>query len=159
MRARGCELISIGDGADLNGPAGEIDLVVSYWKAARLAINERIRAAHDVGFCRAIGRSLVRGISRRLLDPNASRLEVSSAVGPTPAPVRPILGQALTLGEALHENAENADAFVDQFCEESRKLRESTTPACFNGPSCAGRWVCVGATSLRPQWRCRRWGT
>jgi DNA invertase Pin-like site-specific DNA recombinase len=49
LRAHGCELITVADGFDLNGPAAEVVLAVMAWaaKMERLAINERISAARD----------------------------------------------------------------------------------------------------------------
>ena len=47
LRAHGCEVVSVADGFDLNGPAAEIVLAVLSWaaKMERLAINERMDAA------------------------------------------------------------------------------------------------------------------
>jgi len=49
LRAHGCELVTIADGFDLNGPAAEVVLAVMAWaaKMERLAINERIAAARE----------------------------------------------------------------------------------------------------------------
>jgi len=49
LRAHGCELVTIADGFDLNGPAAEVVLAVMAWaaKMERLAINERISAARE----------------------------------------------------------------------------------------------------------------
>jgi len=49
LRRAGCEVISLTDGFDLNGPAAEIILAVMAWasKMERLAINERISAARE----------------------------------------------------------------------------------------------------------------
>jgi DNA invertase Pin-like site-specific DNA recombinase len=47
LRAHQCELITVADGFDLEGPAAEVVLAVMAWaaKMERLAINERIAAA------------------------------------------------------------------------------------------------------------------
>jgi len=47
LRGHGCEVVSVADGFDLNGPVSEIVLCVMAWaaKMERLAINERISAA------------------------------------------------------------------------------------------------------------------
>jgi DNA invertase Pin-like site-specific DNA recombinase len=49
LRRHGVQLVSVSDGFDLDGPAGEIILAVMAWSARmeRLAINERISAARD----------------------------------------------------------------------------------------------------------------
>ena len=49
LRAAGCDLVTVADGFDLNGPAAEVVLAVMAWaaKMERLAINERISAARD----------------------------------------------------------------------------------------------------------------
>ncbi len=49
LRGSGCEIVSVSDGFDLNGPAAEIVLAVLGWAARmeRLAINERISAARE----------------------------------------------------------------------------------------------------------------
>jgi DNA invertase Pin-like site-specific DNA recombinase len=49
LRANGCEVVSVADGFDLQGPAAEIILAVVAWAARmeRLAINERISAARE----------------------------------------------------------------------------------------------------------------
>lgn len=49
LRANGCEVVSVGDGFDVNGPAAEIVMAVLSWaaKMERLAINERISAARE----------------------------------------------------------------------------------------------------------------
>ncbi len=49
LRAHNCELVSVSDGFDLNGPTSEVILAVMAWasKMERLAINERITAARD----------------------------------------------------------------------------------------------------------------
>jgi DNA invertase Pin-like site-specific DNA recombinase len=49
FRRAGCEVVSLTDGFDLNGPAAEIILAVMAWasKMERLAINERIAAARE----------------------------------------------------------------------------------------------------------------
>jgi len=49
LRQNGCEVVSIADGFDLNGPAAEIVLAVLSWASQmeRLAINERISAARE----------------------------------------------------------------------------------------------------------------
>jgi DNA invertase Pin-like site-specific DNA recombinase len=49
FRRAGCALISIADGFDMDGPAGEIVLAVIAWaaKVERLAIGERISAARS----------------------------------------------------------------------------------------------------------------
>lgn len=49
LRAHGCELVTVADGFDLNGPAAEVVLAVLSWaaKMERLAINERISAARE----------------------------------------------------------------------------------------------------------------
>src|SRR5712671_5886821 len=51
LRQNGCEVVSIADGFDLNGPAAEIVLAVLSWASQmeRLAINERISAARARG--------------------------------------------------------------------------------------------------------------
>jgi len=47
LRAHGCEVRTVSDGFDLNGPAAEVVLAVLSWaaKMERIAINERIAAA------------------------------------------------------------------------------------------------------------------
>jgi DNA invertase Pin-like site-specific DNA recombinase len=47
LRRAGCKLVSLADGFDLDGPAGEIVLAVVAWaaKVERMAIGERISAA------------------------------------------------------------------------------------------------------------------
>ena len=49
LHRHGCELVSVADGIDLQGPASEIVMVVMAWaaKMERLAINERISAARE----------------------------------------------------------------------------------------------------------------
>lgn len=49
FRRHGCELVSIADGFDLNGPAAEIILAVLSWssKMERLAIRDRVSAARE----------------------------------------------------------------------------------------------------------------
>src|SRR6267143_1662557 len=49
LRGHGCEVVSVADGLDLQGPAAEIILAVVAWAARmeRLAINERISAARE----------------------------------------------------------------------------------------------------------------
>lgn len=49
LRAHGCELVTVADGFDLNGPAADVVLAVMAWaaKMERLAINERISAARE----------------------------------------------------------------------------------------------------------------
>ncbi len=49
LRAHGCQLVTVADGFDLDGPAAEIILAVMAWaaKMERLAINERISAARE----------------------------------------------------------------------------------------------------------------
>jgi len=49
LRGHGCELVSVADGFDVNGPAAEIVLAVLAWgaKIERQAINDRISAARD----------------------------------------------------------------------------------------------------------------
>jgi DNA invertase Pin-like site-specific DNA recombinase len=49
LRSHGCDLVTVADGFDLNGPAAEVVLAVMAWaaKMERLAINERISAARD----------------------------------------------------------------------------------------------------------------
>jgi len=49
LRRHGCELVTVADGFDLNGPAAEIVLAVMAWasKMERQAINERISAARE----------------------------------------------------------------------------------------------------------------
>ncbi len=49
LRAHGCNLVSVSDGFDLEGPAAEVVLAVMAWasKMERLAINERISAARE----------------------------------------------------------------------------------------------------------------
>jgi DNA invertase Pin-like site-specific DNA recombinase len=49
LRRHGCEIVSVSDGFDLNGPAAEIVLAVLGWaaKVERLAINERVAAARE----------------------------------------------------------------------------------------------------------------
>ena len=49
LRAGGVEVVSVGDGFDLNGPQAEIIIAVMAWaaKMERLAIAERIAAARD----------------------------------------------------------------------------------------------------------------
>ncbi len=49
LRQHGCDVVSIADGFDLNGPAAEIVLAVLSWASQmeRLAINERISAARE----------------------------------------------------------------------------------------------------------------
>lgn len=49
LRRHGCEVVSVADGIDLQGPASEIVMVVMAWaaKMERLAINERISAARE----------------------------------------------------------------------------------------------------------------
>lgn len=49
LRAHGCEVVSVADGFDLQGPAAEVVLAVMAWaaKMERLAINERISAARE----------------------------------------------------------------------------------------------------------------
>jgi DNA invertase Pin-like site-specific DNA recombinase len=49
LRRGGCELVTVADGFDLQGPAAEIVLAVMAWasKMERLAINERISAARE----------------------------------------------------------------------------------------------------------------
>jgi len=49
LRAHGCDVVSVADGFDLNGPAAEIVLAVLSWASQmeRLAINERITAARE----------------------------------------------------------------------------------------------------------------
>jgi DNA invertase Pin-like site-specific DNA recombinase len=49
LRAHGCELVTVADGFDLDGPAAEVVLAVMAWasKVERQAINERISAARD----------------------------------------------------------------------------------------------------------------
>lgn len=47
LRRHGCEVVTVADGFDVNGPAAEVVLAVLSWAARmeRLAINERISAA------------------------------------------------------------------------------------------------------------------
>jgi DNA invertase Pin-like site-specific DNA recombinase len=47
LRAHGCEVVSLADGLDFSGPAGEVVLAVIAWasKLERLAIGERVSAA------------------------------------------------------------------------------------------------------------------
>ncbi len=49
LRHNSCEIVSVADGFDLNGPAAEVVLAVMAWSAKmeRLAINERIAAARE----------------------------------------------------------------------------------------------------------------
>ncbi len=49
LRAHGCQIVSVADGFDLDGPAAEVVLAVIGWaaKMERLAINERIAAARE----------------------------------------------------------------------------------------------------------------
>jgi len=49
LRSHGCNIVSVADGFDLEGPAAEVVLAVLSWaaKMERLAINERISAARD----------------------------------------------------------------------------------------------------------------
>lgn len=49
LRQHGCDIVSVADGFDLNGPAAEIVLAVLSWASQmeRLAINERISAARE----------------------------------------------------------------------------------------------------------------
>jgi len=49
LQQNGCDVVSIADGFDLNGPAAEIVLAVLSWASQmeRLAINERISAARE----------------------------------------------------------------------------------------------------------------
>ena len=49
LRVHGCNLVSVTDGFDLQGPAAEVVLAVMAWasKMERLAVNERIAAARD----------------------------------------------------------------------------------------------------------------
>lgn len=49
LRQNGCDVVSIADGFDLNGPAAEIVLAVLSWASQmeRVAINERISAARE----------------------------------------------------------------------------------------------------------------
>jgi DNA invertase Pin-like site-specific DNA recombinase len=49
LRAHGCQVVSVADGFDLEGPCAEVVLAVMAWaaKMERLAINERISAARD----------------------------------------------------------------------------------------------------------------
>lgn len=49
LRSHGCNIITISEGFDLEGPAAEVVLAVMAWasKMERLAINERISAARE----------------------------------------------------------------------------------------------------------------
>jgi DNA invertase Pin-like site-specific DNA recombinase len=49
LKSHGCEIVSIEDGFDLNGPAAKTILAVMTWasKVERQAINERIAAARE----------------------------------------------------------------------------------------------------------------
>jgi DNA invertase Pin-like site-specific DNA recombinase len=49
LRASGVEIVSVGDGFDLNGPHAEVIIAVMAWaaKMERLALNDRIAAARD----------------------------------------------------------------------------------------------------------------
>ncbi len=49
LRAHGCQIVSVADGFDLEGPAAEVVLAVIGWaaKMERIAINERIAAARE----------------------------------------------------------------------------------------------------------------
>lgn len=49
LRLAGCEVVSVTDGFDLQGPAAEVVLAVMAWasKMERVAINERISAARE----------------------------------------------------------------------------------------------------------------
>jgi len=49
LRSHGCQIVTVADGFDLDGPAAEIILAVMAWAAQmeRLAINERISAARE----------------------------------------------------------------------------------------------------------------
>jgi DNA invertase Pin-like site-specific DNA recombinase len=49
LKRHGCELVTLADGFDLQGPAAEVILAVMAWaaKAERQAINERISAARE----------------------------------------------------------------------------------------------------------------
>jgi DNA invertase Pin-like site-specific DNA recombinase len=49
LRAHGCQIVSVADGFDLEGPCAEVVLAVMAWaaKMERIAINERISAARE----------------------------------------------------------------------------------------------------------------
>jgi DNA invertase Pin-like site-specific DNA recombinase len=81
LRAHGCDLVTVADGFDLNGPAAEVVLAVMAWaaKMERLAINERISAAR--ARLEAEGRPW--GRPRRLTPAQVAAIRADKAAGRT----------------------------------------------------------------------------
>lgn len=79
LRQNGCDVITLADGFDLNGPAAEVVLAVLAWaaKVERLAIGERIASAR--ARVEAEGRSW--GRPRRLDDDARQRVKQMSKTG------------------------------------------------------------------------------
>lgn len=79
LRNAGCEVLSVADGFDLNGPAAEVVLAVMAWaaKMERLAINERISAARER--VEAEGRSW--GRPRRMNEAQIAKVRALKAAG------------------------------------------------------------------------------
>jgi DNA invertase Pin-like site-specific DNA recombinase len=99
--AHGCEVISISDGFDLVGPAGEVVLAVMAWasKMERLAINERIAAARER--VEAEGGSW--GRPRRITDQSLNRIRELRKQGRTVREIAIALKiPRSTVGDVLH---------------------------------------------------------
>jgi DNA invertase Pin-like site-specific DNA recombinase len=81
LRSHGCELVTISDGFDVNGPASEIVLAVLAWaaKMERLAIGERITAAR----ARVEARGGAWGRPKRLTRADVARVCELAAEGRT----------------------------------------------------------------------------
>jgi len=79
LRAHGCELVTVADGFDLNGPAAEVVLAVMAWaaKMERLAINERISDARE----RLAAEGKAWGRPSRLTPKERARIAALAAAG------------------------------------------------------------------------------
>lgn len=102
LRKHGCELVSVADGFDLNGPAGEIVIAVMAWaaKMEHQALSERISAARvrveaqggHWGRPRRVGAVTERTI-RRLAKEDYSQREIAAAVSVARSTVRAVLNK------------------------------------------------------------------
>jgi len=102
LRVNGCELVSVADGFDLNGPAGDVVIAVMAWAAQmeRQALSERISAARvrveaqggHWGRPRRVGAVTERKI-RQLAKDGYTQRELAAEVKVPRSTVRAVLGE------------------------------------------------------------------
>ncbi|MCP4445010.1 MAG: recombinase family protein [Myxococcales bacterium] len=102
LRDHGCEIVTVADGFDMDGPAAEIILALMAWSAKmeRLVINERISAARD----RVEAEGGKWGRSRRMSLEAVCRAQAMRAKGETVRAIAEKFGVPLaTMSRALAE--------------------------------------------------------